>query len=207
MTSRPKHALREFRAPDEDGAELVPGTSCVTPTSIARRPPGGRSPPGWRSSRRWPRSRWPRALAGRRQRGALDQACAGHPACRVRAVLASRPRARPALGQGRDVDGRRRRRGAAAGPVAAGELVAARVVRGGRGRQPVGGRRSARQARWSLARPTVSDPRWYPPIGWRIAYFSRRDPADVAGDGTGDRLLVADVAPVAPACSPAPGTS
>ncbi len=53
--------------------------------------------------------------------------------------------------------------------------------------------------RWTLARPAVSDPRWYSPTGFRIAYLSGRQLRVVAGDGTEDRLLAAHVAPVAPA--------
>jgi Tol biopolymer transport system component len=56
--------------------------------------------------------------------------------------------------------------------------------------------------RWTLARPAVSDPRWYPPTGFRIAYLSRRDLRVVAGDGTGDRLLALGAASVAPAWRP-----
>jgi hypothetical protein len=56
--------------------------------------------------------------------------------------------------------------------------------------------------RWSLARPSVSDASWYPPLGWRIAYLSRGDLRIVAGDGTGDHLLAAGVAPLAPAWRP-----
>jgi hypothetical protein len=72
------------------------------------------------------------------------------------------------------------------------------------------------QVRWSITRPTaVVSPRWAP-SGFRIAYLTgppaaskarQRDSAGaslrlVAGDGTGDRPLVADVAPVAPAWRP-----
>jgi hypothetical protein len=56
--------------------------------------------------------------------------------------------------------------------------------------------------RWSLARPAVSHATWYPPTGWRIAYLSKHDLRVVAGDGTGDRLLAAGVAAVAPAWRP-----
>jgi hypothetical protein len=56
--------------------------------------------------------------------------------------------------------------------------------------------------RWELARPAVSDPRWYPPTGFRVAYRSGHQLRVVAGDGTGDHLLAANVAPVAPAWRP-----
>jgi Tol biopolymer transport system component len=56
--------------------------------------------------------------------------------------------------------------------------------------------------RWSLTRPAVSGARWYPPTGFRIAYFSRHDLRVVAGDGTGDHLLTSGAAPVAPAWRP-----
>jgi hypothetical protein len=55
---------------------------------------------------------------------------------------------------------------------------------------------------WTLARPAISDPRWYPPTGYRVAYLSDDDLRVVAGDGTGDRLLAASVADVAPAWRP-----
>jgi WD40-like Beta Propeller Repeat len=52
--------------------------------------------------------------------------------------------------------------------------------------------------RWSLERAgPIHDPRWSPD-GYRIAYRSGRSLRVVAGDGTGDRLLVARVAPIAP---------
>jgi hypothetical protein len=57
--------------------------------------------------------------------------------------------------------------------------------------------------RWSLSRPTpVSDARWAPTPGFRVAYREGDDLRVVVGDGTGDRLLVGDVAAVAPAWLP-----
>lgn len=56
--------------------------------------------------------------------------------------------------------------------------------------------------RWAIARPDVSDPRWYSPSGYRIAYLSAGAVRVIAGDGTGDRLLAPNVAPVAPAWRP-----
>jgi hypothetical protein len=55
---------------------------------------------------------------------------------------------------------------------------------------------------WTLARPEVSDPRWYAPTGYRVAYLSGRELRVVAGDGTGDHLLAGPVAHVAPAWRP-----
>ena len=55
---------------------------------------------------------------------------------------------------------------------------------------------------WTLARPDVSDPRWYSPTGYRVAYLSGDDLRVVSGDGTGDHLLAARVARVAPAWRP-----
>jgi hypothetical protein len=57
-------------------------------------------------------------------------------------------------------------------------------------------------AQWVLARPAVSEPRWYPPSGYRVAYLSASNLRVVAGDGTGDHLLAARVANVAPAWRP-----
>lgn len=56
--------------------------------------------------------------------------------------------------------------------------------------------------RWTLARPAVSDPTWFSPSGFRIAYLSARHLRVVAGDGTGDRQLASNVAPVVPAWQP-----
>jgi hypothetical protein len=55
---------------------------------------------------------------------------------------------------------------------------------------------------WTLARPEVRDPRWYPPTGFRLAYLSGSDLRVVAGDGTGDHLLAAHAAQIAPAWRP-----
>jgi hypothetical protein len=57
-------------------------------------------------------------------------------------------------------------------------------------------------AQWVLVRPAVGDVRWFPPSGYRVAYLSGDDLRAVAGDGTGDRLLAAGVARVAPAWRP-----
>jgi hypothetical protein len=55
---------------------------------------------------------------------------------------------------------------------------------------------------WRLARPAVSNPRWYSPSGYRVAYLAGGTLRVVAGDGTGDHLLAAGVAHVAPAWRP-----
>jgi hypothetical protein len=56
--------------------------------------------------------------------------------------------------------------------------------------------------RWKLARPAVSDARWYPPTGFRISYLSGHDLRVVAGDGTGDHVLATGVAATAPTWRP-----
>ncbi|MGZ4177415.1 MAG: hypothetical protein ACXVUX_14455 [Solirubrobacteraceae bacterium] len=55
---------------------------------------------------------------------------------------------------------------------------------------------------WRLPERGVSDPRWYPPSGYRVAYRSGGDLRVVAGDGSGDHPLARHVAPVAPAWRP-----
>ena len=83
------------------------------------------------------------------------------------------------------------------------ELLAAWPVRR-RHRRPPGRRDGADgDPRWSLARPgRVADARWAPTPGFRIAYREGDSLRVVDGDGTGDRLLARDVAPVAPAWLP-----
>lgn len=57
-------------------------------------------------------------------------------------------------------------------------------------------------ARWSLSRPRqVSLPRWSP-SGYRVSYLSGDELRVVAGDGTDDRILDSEVAPVAAAWQP-----
>lgn len=55
---------------------------------------------------------------------------------------------------------------------------------------------------WTLARRDISDPRWFSPSGYRIAYLSAGQLRVVAGDGTGDHPLASSVADVAPAWRP-----
>jgi hypothetical protein len=60
--------------------------------------------------------------------------------------------------------------------------------------------------RWALARPgPVADPRWAPSPGFRVAYREGATLRVVAGDGTSDRLLARNVAPLAPAWLPREG--
>jgi hypothetical protein len=57
--------------------------------------------------------------------------------------------------------------------------------------------------RWSLSRPgRLAHARWSPTPGFRIAYREGDTLRVVSGDGTGDRLLARDVAPVPPAWLP-----
>ena len=56
--------------------------------------------------------------------------------------------------------------------------------------------------RWAIARPSVSDPTWFSPSGYRIAYLSQSTLRVIAGDGTGDHLLATGVESVAPAWRP-----
>jgi hypothetical protein len=55
---------------------------------------------------------------------------------------------------------------------------------------------------WGLERPRISDPRWYPSTGYRVAYLSGTELREVAGDGTEDHLVASGVARVAPAWRP-----
>lgn len=60
----------------------------------------------------------------------------------------------------------------------------------------------AGEVRWTYPAPArVSDPRWSP-SGFRIAYRSGDDLRVIAGDGSDDRLVARDVAPVAAAWRP-----
>jgi hypothetical protein len=57
-------------------------------------------------------------------------------------------------------------------------------------------------AQWTLTRPAVSDPRWWPPLGLWVAYLSGSSLRVVWGNGRHDRLLAAHVERVAPAWRP-----
>ena len=58
------------------------------------------------------------------------------------------------------------------------------------------------EIQWELSRPAVSDPTWFAPSGYRVAYRSGSSLRVVAGDGTADHLLATHVAPVTPAWRP-----
>jgi hypothetical protein len=61
-------------------------------------------------------------------------------------------------------------------------------------------------ARWTVTRPTpVTDPRWAPSPGFRVAYREGETLRLVEGDGDGDRRRAENVAPVAPAWRPGEG--
>jgi hypothetical protein len=55
---------------------------------------------------------------------------------------------------------------------------------------------------WRLSERGVSDPRWYTPSGYRVAYRSGTDLREVTGSGRGDHLLATGVAAIAPAWRP-----
>ena len=50
------------------------------------------------------------------------------------------------------------------------------------------------EVKWELSRQAVSDPSWFAPSGFRVAYRSGSSLRVVAGDGTGDHLLARRVA-------------
>jgi hypothetical protein len=57
--------------------------------------------------------------------------------------------------------------------------------------------------RWALSRPQrVSQPRWFPQTGFRMAYRSGDNLRVVVGNGTGDRLVARAIGPAAPAWRP-----
>jgi hypothetical protein len=55
---------------------------------------------------------------------------------------------------------------------------------------------------WAIARPRISDASWFSPTGYRIAYLSAGSLRVIAGDGTGDHPLAPGVADVAPVWRP-----
>jgi hypothetical protein len=55
---------------------------------------------------------------------------------------------------------------------------------------------------WRVPERGASDPEWYSPNGYRVAYRSGSDLREIAGDGRGDHLLATHVAPIAPAWRP-----
>ena len=56
--------------------------------------------------------------------------------------------------------------------------------------------------RWAIARPGISGASWFSPSGYRVAYLSAGTLRVIAGDGTGDHLLATGVSSVAPAWRP-----
>lgn len=55
---------------------------------------------------------------------------------------------------------------------------------------------------WRQPARRVSDPSWYVPSGYRVAYRSGAQLREIAGDGRADHLLATRVAPIAPAWRP-----
>jgi hypothetical protein len=58
---------------------------------------------------------------------------------------------------------------------------------------------------WWLPKRPASDPRWYWPSGYRVAYRSGPDVRVVAGDGSNDHLVATGAARIAPAWRPGHG--
>src|SRR5690348_12203582 len=191
MTSRARHALREFRAPDEGGAERR-AWSVVRDADLERDPAPSRartparlalvpvlaviaaglvlSPAG--------------ATVGRLITKALGVSHAAP-------MLSSLPSAGRVLLSGPGgtwtaaADGSLRHLGdwrqASWSPrglyvaVASTDRLAAVDPHG--------------NVRWAVSRPDVSDPSWFSPSGYRVAYLSTGTLRVIAGDGTGDHLL------------------
>ncbi len=204
MTPDAKRALRQFRAPDEGGAERR-AWSVLHSTYLERAP-------GRTSARRRARLAVVPVLAV--IAGGLVLSPAGatvgrfitkalgvrHPA----PMLSSLPSAGRILVSGPGgtwtaaADGSIRHLGdwsqASWSPhglylaVASGDRLAAVDPRG--------------NVRWAIARPDVSDPRWFSPSGYRIAYLSAGTLRVIGGHGTADHLVAARVADVAPAWRP-----
>jgi hypothetical protein len=204
LTLRVKKRLREFRAPDETGAESR-AWDVVRSAYLEREPVAARRRPRWRLAV---------APAAAVIIAALALSPAGASVGRFITRALGEQHAAPALfslpASGRILvsgpggtwtaaaDGSTRRLGpwpqASWSPhglfvaVASGDRLAAVDPHG--------------TVRWALARPAVSDPRWYSPSGYRVAYLSAGTLRVLAGDGTGDRLLATGVAHVAPAWQP-----
>ncbi len=204
MSAGVKKRLREFRAPDETGAESR-AWDVVRSAYLEREPVVAPRRPRWRLAV---------APAGAVIIAALALSPAGASVGRFITRALGEQHAAPALfslpSPGRILvsgpggtwtaaaDGSTRRLGpwsqASWSPhglfvaVASGDRLAAVDPRG--------------TIRWALARPAVSDPRWYSPSGYRVAYLSAGTLRVLAGDGTGDRLLATGVAHVAPAWRP-----
>ncbi len=203
MSAGTKRKLREFRAPDEAGAENR-AWDVVRSAHLEREPAASRRP------------RWRLAVAPAVAViiAALALSPAGATVRRFITHTLGEKQAAPALfalpSPGRVLvsgaggtwiaaaDGSTRRLGswsqASWSPhglfvaVAAGDRLAAVDPNG--------------TVRWALARPNVSDPRWFSPSGYRVAYLSAGTLRVVDGDGTDDRLVATGVAQVAPAWRP-----
>ena len=203
MKSEAQTRLREFRAPDESGAERR-AWGVVRAAYLDRQPSLAR------------RSRWRLAVApavavivaalalspaGASVRRLITNALGEKHAARALFALPSPGRILVSGPGGTwiaNADGSTRRLGswsqASWSPhglfvaVASGTRLAAV--------DPLG------NVRWALARPAVSDPRWYSPSGYRVAYLSAGALRVVTGHGTDDRLLATGVAHVAPAWRP-----
>lgn len=204
MTLRVKKQLREFRAPDETGAESR-AWDVVRSAYLEREQVAARRHPRWRLAV---------APAAAVIIAALALSPAGASVGRFITRALGERHAAPALlslpSPGRILvsgpggtwtaaaDGSTRRLGpwpqASWSPhglfvvVASGDRLAAVDPHG--------------TVRWALARPAVSDPSWYSPSGYRVAYLSAGTLRVLAGDGTTDRLLATGVAHVAPAWRP-----
>jgi hypothetical protein len=198
-----KRALTRFRAPDETAAEQ-------RAWAVVRSAYQERVPPKRRASYRWPALSFAAVVAA----GAVALSPAAATVGRLITRALGVEHAAPALfslpapgrllvsGPGGTwtvaADGSTRRLGAwtqaSWSPrglyltVASGDQLAAVNPHG--------------TPQWTLARPAVSEPRWYPPTGYRVAYLSGEQLRVVAGDGTGDHLLAASVANVAPTWRP-----
>ena len=190
LTSRVKKQLREFRAPDETGAESR-AWEVVRSAYLEREQVAARHRPRWRLAV---------APAAAVIIAALALSPAGASVGRFITRALGEQHAAPALfslpSSGRILvsgpggtwtaaaDGSTRRLGpwsqASWSPhglfvaVASGDRLAAVDPHG--------------TVRWALARPAVSDPSWYSPSGYRVAYLSAGTLRVLAGDGTGDRL-------------------
>ena len=204
MTLRVKKQLREFRAPDETGAESR-AWDVVRSAYLEREQVAARRHPRWRLAV---------APAAAVIIAALALSPAGASVGRFITRALGERHAAPALlslpSPGRILvsgpggtwtaaaDGSTRRLGpwpqASWSPhglfvvVASGDRLSAVDPHG--------------TVRWALARPAVSDPSWYSPSGYRVAYLSAGTLRVLAGDGTTDRLLATGVAHVAPAWRP-----
>lgn len=200
-----RRELQRLRAPDEDGAQ-VRAWELVSSTYRAR----ARRVHAVRRARRWTLALGPAAAAAVL---AVALTPAGATVSRVISDAVAPPPAHPALSlptSGKLLvsdaggtwivapDGTRskvgRWRDASWSPHARYVVVASRnrlaaVTQGG-------------AVEWELSRPAVSDPSWYAPSGYRVAYRSGRSLRVVAGDGTGDHLLATEVSPVAPVWRP-----